>query len=261
MKKPSRLSYAYAVGRIRVLERRLVPSAVFREAAEKREFSPALKAIFDAGNFEEEMVTVQNSDELDRYLEREEEEILHLMRELILEEDILAIIGGESQPERVLSLAERLDYSFIRDYLRYRIDLGNIKILLRAKYSGLSFVKYKNLLMRGGFLEERMFLEIYDQAYSEIGERLRVSPYVDLWNQAIEELQENETFVPLERGIEDFLMAYLKKAKYIVFGPEPIFSYALAKRRELSLVRLVVGGKLLRIPSSLIKKRISETYV
>ncbi len=57
MKKPSRLNYAYAVGRVRVLEKDLVEKAVFSEASEESDFSSAMKVIFDAGKFSEELVT------------------------------------------------------------------------------------------------------------------------------------------------------------------------------------------------------------
>lgn len=261
MKKPSRLSYAYAVGRVRVLEKRLVSSAVFREAIGEKDLSSTMKVIYDAGDFGEELIHIRDSDELDDFLENEQERILHLMRELLLEEDVFTIVAQESQPHRILVLAKELGYAFITDYLRHRIDMGNLKILLRAKYSGLPTRKFETMVLKGGFLDEKIFLQSYELTFSEIGEKLRASPYLDLWNRATDDLEEKETFVLLERGIEDFLMSYILKAKYIVFGPEPIFSYALAKRKELNLLRLVGVGKLRMLPLELIKKRISETYV
>ena len=69
-----------------------------------------------------------------------------------------------------------------------------------------------------------------------------------IWNQAVDALLDRETFVDLERGIEDYLILFLRKAKYFVFGPEPIFAYVLARRRELSLVRLVGVSKINLIP-------------
>lgn len=261
MKKPSRLAYAYAVGRIRVLERKLIARAVFSEASEEKGFLSAMKIIFDAGDFGEEMVKIRNSDDLDALIEKEEDNVYRLMRELLLEEDILSIIIGEFRLDKALALAERAGYAFVKDYLRYRIDLLNLKILSRAKYSGFTQEEYGSLILKGGFLEERIFLQNYELAFSEIGEKLRASPYKDLWDRATDVLEERETFVELERGIEDFLMTYLRKAKYIVFGPEPVLAYALAKRRELDLVRLVGVGKLNHIPVEFLKQRISETYV
>jgi len=261
MKKPSPLSYAYAVGRIRALERKLISSAIFREAAEEKDFSSAMKIIFDAGHFDEDMLKVEDSDRLDDLIEEEDRKIYDMMRELLPEKEILSIVTQESQPDRVLGLAEETGYVFIRDYLKHKIDLGNLKILLRTKYSGFSAETFKRLVMSGGFLDEDVLSQCYGSSYAEIGEAIRNSPYLDLWNRAIDALEESETFVPLERGIEDFLTAYLRKAKYIVFGPEPVFAYILAKRMELSLVRLVAVGKLQSIPVETLKQRIGETYV
>jgi len=261
MKKPSRLSYAYAVGRVRVLENKLVERAIFSEASEENDFSSAMKVIFDAGSFSEEMVQIRDSDELDEYLEKEEKNLYRLLEEILLEGDILTIFLEESHPEKAMSVVERTDYSFIKDYIRHKIDLGNLKIFCRVKYSGLSRKKFEGLVLKGGFLDEKVLLQNFDLSFAEIGERLRATPYHDLWTKATDALEERETFVELERGIEDFLMNYLKRAKYIVFGPEPVFTYGLAKRRELSLVRLLGVGKINQIPTPILKERISETYV
>ncbi len=261
MKKPSRLSYAYAVGRIRALERNLIAGAIFREAAEEKDYASAMKILFDAGSFDDDMLKVKDSDGLDEFIAEEERRIYGLMRELLPEEEIRSIITQESQPDRVLGLAEETEYDFIRDYLRHRIDLGNLKILLRAKYSGLSLEKFEHLIMSGGFLDESIFLQSFELSFHEIGEMIQTSSYLGLWNSATDALDNYETFVPLERGIDDFLIVYLRRAKYIVFGPEPIFAYVLAKRRELNLVRLVAVGKFQSIPVESLKQRIGETYV
>jgi V/A-type H+-transporting ATPase subunit C len=261
MKKPSRLRYAYAVGRVRVLENKLVERAIFSEASEENDFSSAMKVIFDAGSFSEEMVQIRDSGELDEYLEKEEKNLYRLLEEILLEGDILTIFLEESHPEKAMSVAERTGYSFIKDYIRHKIDLGNLKIFCRVKYSGLSRKKFERLVLKDGFLDEKNLLQNFDLSFSEIGERLRATPYHDLWTKAIDALEERETFVELERGIEDFLMNYLKRAKYIVFGPEPVFTYGLAKRRELSLVRLLGVGIINQIPTPILKERMSETYV
>ena len=220
-----------------------------------------MKIIFDAGNFGEDILKVQNSDDLDDFIQNEDRKTYRLMEELVLEEDIIDILTKESQPERVLALAETLDYDFFKDYLRHKIDLGNLKILLRAKYSDLLPEKYGSMVMGGGFLEESLFVQSYGLPLYEIGERLRTTPYLDLWNDAVDTLEEKETFVSLERGVEDFIMSCLRRAKYVVFGPEPIFSYVLAKRKELGQIRLVGVGRLQAIPSEFLKQRISESYV
>jgi vacuolar-type H+-ATPase subunit C/Vma6 len=261
MKRPSRLSYAYAVGRVRALEKDLVDKAVFQEALEERDFANALKLIFDAGNFSEELIQIKDSTELDTFLEKEEEDIDRLLSEILLDEELMRIYRTDESPDKALAVAERSGYPFVQDYVRHRIDLGNIKIFFRAKYLGLPEDRLEVLVLRGGFVSEEFFLRNFALSLAEVGEELQTSPYKNLWTRAADALGERETFVELERGIEDFLMAYLKKAKYIVFGPEPVLAYGLAKKRELSLVRLIGVGKFNRIPDELLKERIGETYV
>jgi len=261
MKKPSRLSYAYAVGRVRALEKALVEQAVFKEASEEKDLASALKVIFDAGNFSDEMVQIKDSDELDEYIEKEEEEVHRLMREILIEEDLLKVFHEEENPGEAVTVTQRTGYSFIQDYIQHRLDLSNLKVLLRAKYSGLSRDKFESLILHGGFLKDKFILQWFDLSFAEIGEKLHATPYKELWASAADALVAQETFLELERGIENFLMTFLKKAKYIVFGPEPVFAYGLAKRRELRLVRLLGIGKINKIPDELLKQRISTTYV
>jgi vacuolar-type H+-ATPase subunit C/Vma6 len=261
MKKPSRLSYAYAVGRIRALERDLIEQAVFREASEEKDMAGALKVIFDAGKFSDEMVQIRDSDELDEYIEREEDELRRLMGELMIEESLLEVFHEEENPGEVAAVIQRIGYSFIHDYIRHKLDLINLKILFRAKYSGFPREKFESLILEGGFLKDKFILQCFELSFTEIGEKLRATPYEELWTRASDTLEERETFLELERGMEDFLMTFLKKAKTIVFGPEPVFAYGLAKKRELRLVRLLGVGKINQIPDRMLKQRISATYV
>ena len=261
MRKPSRLDYAYAVGRVRALESKLVSRPVFMEAAEEEEFPSALKVIFDAGQFQEQKVEIQNSEQLDEFLEKEQQVLDRLMSEILLEEKIRKIVTEENLPGKILPLSEALNYPFITDYLRYRIDLGNLKILCRAKYLDLPRNRLEMILMKGGFLDVGFFLENFELSFGEVGDKLKASSYQPIWIRATDELVDRETFIVLEREFENFLMFYLKKAKYVVFGPEPVFAYILAKKRELQLIRFLGVGELNQVPAEIIKERISDTYV
>jgi len=261
MKRPSRLDYAYAVGRIRALERKLVERAVFSEAAEEKDFLRAVKIVFDAGEFPAEMTKIKNSEALDDFLEKEEEELLSQVSEILLEKDILEIFLEEKTPEKALKISEKAKSSFIHDYLKHKIDLANLKIFCRLKYLDASRDKLEKFILRGGFMDEQILLQNFEGSFGDIGDKIQATPYVELWNRGIDTLEEEETFIELERGIEDFLMSYLRRAKYVVFGPEPVFAYGLAKSHELNLIRLLGIGKLNHISPLLLKQRISETYV
>jgi len=182
MKKISRLDYAYSVGRIRALERKLVSRDVFLEAAGERDVDSALKTIFDAGSFLDEMGEIFNSVELDRFILREEEALNKLSAELFLDDRFEKMFEQDNSPGRALSAAKETGYTFIIDYFRHKIDLGNIKIFFRVKYLDYPLERLTGSLMQGGFLDESIFVRNFELNYSEISEKLYASPYQKLWN-------------------------------------------------------------------------------
>jgi V/A-type H+-transporting ATPase subunit C len=261
MSKPARLDYAYSVGRVRALERFLIRQAVFREAAEAADAAAALKLVYDAGRYPEGLVRVRDSDELEALLDGEEEALKREMAELILEKKVLDAYRLSFDPDKALAAAAESGYPFLEEHIRMGIDLGNIKVFLRAKYLGLSKEKLEARLVEGGSVGKRSLVDLFPLALAEIAGALPSSAYRELWEEGIKVLAERETFVPLEKGIEDCLMKGLRRARSIVFGPEPVYAYGLAKQKEIALVRLVGVGRMLSLPAELLRERISETYV
>ena len=261
MKRHSALDYAYAIGRVRALEIFLVGRTAFLEAAGAVDLSSALRTLGEAGRFSEDFPDIRTSAQLDRAIEKEKAKLSSFLSEVLLDKPILDIFLRDSDPQEALGLGHELGYAFIMDYLKRRIDLGNIKIFLRARRLELPEERFRAVVLRGGFLEERMFLDKYALPFSELGAGLSSTPYAGLWENSVRALTERETFIDLERGSEDFLMAHLRRARYMVFGPEPVYAYGLAKKRELLLVRMVVSGKIYELPAAVLKERISETYV
>jgi vacuolar-type H+-ATPase subunit C/Vma6 len=261
MSKPSRLNYVYAVGRVRALEVYLIQQAVFREAAETTDFSAALKVIYDAGRYHEDLIKARNAEELDAVLTREAENIEREMADLIPEKDVLDVFLLADDPEKSLAAAGRSGCLFLREYIRRRVDLGNIKKFCRAKYLGIPAEEFKTHLLRGGFMEPKVFFDRYNLPPAELCAKSGGSDYCELIIRGMDILEEKETFVVLERESENFLMRCLRQARRFTFGVEPVFAYAEAKRKELRLIRLVGVGKFIQLPPELLKERISETYV
>jgi len=260
MKRPSRLDYAYAVGRAKALDIHLIPRAVFLEAAEAGDPTAALKVLHDAGKYSEDLLRVANSDGLDAILGEEEDLLKRVMSELLPERDVLEIFLSDRVPGEAFVLSHGIPYPFIRNYIRHRLDLANVKMFFRVRYLGQPKERFEERAFDGGFIETPFFRRTFD---IPLIEAVRLVPYPDyrgLWERGARALVERETFIVLEREIEDFLMNYLRGAKQIVFGPEPVFAYGLARMREIGLIRLVGVGKINGVPAGLIKERISETY-
>ena len=261
MKRHSALDYAYAIGRVRALENFLVGRTAFQEAAEAADVSSALRTLGETGRFPEDFLDIRTSVQLDRAIDKEEAELSLFLSELLLDKPVLEVFLRDSDPQEALGLGREFGCAFITSHLRRRIDLGNIKIFLRARHLDLPEDRFRAAVLRGGFLEERMFLDNYGLPISDLGARLSSTPYAGLWERSVLALTERETFIDLERESEDFLVAHLRRARYMVFGPEPVYAYGLARKRELFLVRMVVSGRIHEIPAAVLKDRIGETYV
>ena len=100
MSRMSRLNYAYAVGRVRALENHLVARPFFLEAAEEKDLSSALKIIFDAGQFHQEKIDIEDSEQLDEFLEKEESALMGLISSILHEKEIERIVLGVDLPNK-----------------------------------------------------------------------------------------------------------------------------------------------------------------
>ena len=56
-------------------------------------------------------------------------------------------------------------------------------------------------------------------------------------------------------------MEYIKKAKLLCFGFEPILAFLIGKEYELQAVRIILSGKINGVPVEIIKERLRDMYV
>jgi V/A-type H+-transporting ATPase subunit C len=56
-------------------------------------------------------------------------------------------------------------------------------------------------------------------------------------------------------------MDYMKKAKFINLGPEPIVTYMYARETEIRNIRIILVGKLNKVSDNLIRERQRDSYV
>ena len=77
---------------------------------------------------------------------------------------------------------------------------------------------------------------------------------------AAESLEETKRLSELEKISDNYLMELNKESKYVVFGPEPLFTYLVAKEREINAVRMIMVSKINNISSDKIRERLRETY-
>lgn len=71
----------------------------------------------------------------------------------------------------------------------------------------------------------------------------------------------SESFSAFEMWCDNKKMEYIKKAKLLCFGFEPILAFLIGKEYELQAVRIILSGKLNGVPAEIIKERLRDMYV
>jgi V/A-type H+-transporting ATPase subunit C len=120
---------------------------------------------------------------------------------------------------------------------------------------------FSKIYIEGGNIPERLFVSGYDETPEQFADRLLMYNLTELLHESAVMLKESGRFTVLEKLCDNMLMSYVREAKYIAFGVEPLVAYLAAKESEVKIVRIVMAGKLAGLSAELIRERIRDTYV
>ena len=150
---------------------------------------------------------------------------------------------------------------FLCGYFEAIADLTNIKSFIRIKMLNESVRLLDVVLLPHGSLDKEIYIGQFDETVENFAARLTNTPYAELAAEGIRKWAEERSLATYERLSDNYLIDYIKPAKYIVFGVEPLIGYLLAKEHEMKLIRIIVIGKLNDLSAEAIKERLRDTYV
>ncbi|HBF8938183.1 TPA: V-type ATPase subunit, partial [Clostridioides difficile] len=68
-------------------------------------------------------------------------------------------------------------------------------------------------------------------------------------------------FTVFEKLCDDYLMEYVRGAKFKPLTLEPLIAYLYAKESEIKTIRIILTSKLNNIDADTIKERLRDAYV
>ena len=150
--------------------------------------------------------------------------------------------------------ATKLGNSYVSKYVQMLADITNLKTLLRIKRLDREFQVLEESFVPGG----SMSFELLSRAYrgESLAAVLKETPYGQLCEKYMD-----QGFTVFEKACDDFLMEYIKDAKYKTLTPEPVMAFILAKETEAKCIRIIMTCKMHNIDAATIKERVRETYV
>ena len=157
--------------------------------------------------------------------------------------------------------ADRLGCPFIIEYVQKAVDFHNLKTLFRVRAIGGDARLLKSALADGGSLPPEYFEDAYAKSQDVILSAFYYKFFGDVLKEALEDHSQSGNYARLEKLADDHLTAHLKKARMLSFGPEPLFAYLYAKETEMRQIRVLITGKINRMPREAIRKRLRVCYI
>jgi len=153
-----------------------------------------------------------------------------------------------------LKQARRFRSAFIEGLTKIRIDLTNIRTMLRLKFTES---EQQNVFLEGGYIELERFRHGLDLGYEALGPLFFVTPYHYIVDAGAAYLASDRSFLRVEQLCEMHLTGFLNTTVQITAGPQPIIAYLLLRENEIRTVRLILTAKKNSLDTKLILDRIA----
>ena len=170
------------------------------------------------------------------------------------------IISDKYYYSHLLRIANSIDTEILRDYVQGLIDFQNIITLLRVKKQNRDFKFLENVIHDGGKISGEKIISSLNDSPEGIVNKFKKEKIGVYLSKGMEAFSESGRLSELEKIADNYLLELNKESKYIVFGPEPLFTYLVAKEREINAVRMIMVSKINNINSEKVKERLRDTY-
>ncbi len=173
---------------------------------------------------------------------------------------IIDIVIDRAFYKHLKSIANSLKVDLFDDYVSSIIDFYNLSSMMRAKNMGRDVHFLSEILVEGGNVPLNKLIALSKESFEKVALALKSEKFGKILVKYIEKYKETKSFTVIESVKDEYLTKLREDSKFIFFGPEPIFSYLLAKEKEIAIVRTIVIAKLNNVPPEKIRERLSDIY-
>ena len=175
----------------------------------------------------------------------------------IKDKQVSAIILDKLYFEHIYELAKKMkDFDIFTKYVKILIDKYNVVTFLRLKKQNKNIDYIENIFVENGNISKNELIKIYDNNSSYINNFKKYSDS-KVWD--IFEKEQNIDLI--EKMYDNMVINLARDYRNVTIGPEPIFTYILAKEYEMRTLRLILSSKINSINPEDIKGRMRGVYV
>ncbi|MBA4369999.1 MAG: hypothetical protein C0418_00260 [Coriobacteriaceae bacterium] len=144
---------------------------------------------------------------------------------------------------------------FLEGLARLYVDVANAKTLVRMRLKGASVTELPDVLVDGGSLTAKDVAELYYGSAADLAARL--GSLTQLRGINVAEMADPSR---LDVVADNVVVAYLRTARAVPVGPEPVIAYVLAREAEVMAVRVLLIGKLSGLDAGVLRARLRDLY-
>lgn len=154
--------------------------------------------------------------------------------------------------KKLKSLCCKLNLEILNDYYNLALRSYNLLTFLRLKNQKRTYKYAQNCL-----IDDENLLKIYNEESNYIQTLEKYFDDKHLWAT----YAKTKSISSIEKELDNLNVKLIKKYKNINYGIEPVVTYVLAKEYEMKAIRLIMTGKINKIPNDVIRERLREIYV
>ncbi len=162
--------------------------------------------------------------------------------------------------EKRLAIAGKEKSRLLVDFSRAAIDVANLKTLLRGRVLGKPPEYFADALAAGGRLDRSELVGLAGDPPDRFSARLLATRYGGMLEEVLHSEDRQVRLTSLDRDSDEFLLEKLAGMRRMALGPERIVMYMLKRENEVTLLRVVLMGKLHGVSAPVIERRLSSTY-
>lgn len=163
--------------------------------------------------------------------------------------------------KHLYNMAESTKTELFVNYVQDMIDFTNVASLIRLKKQNKDIEFCKDVILENGNIKKDDILAAFNDSIDDMMDRFKDSKISNSLIKGLDSYKETSSLSILEKYKDDYLMDLNKASKYINIGPEPIFSYIVAKETEIKTLRIILVAKLNNLSPDVIRERVRELYV
>lgn len=163
--------------------------------------------------------------------------------------------------EHLLRLAEESGIELFKEHVKDLIDFINVSSAIRLKKQEKDLKFFEEVILENGNIDKEAVLSTVGETVESMINRFRNSRISKELSKGLEDYLESGRLSSFEKHMDNYLMRLNKSSKSVTFGPEPLFSYLVAKEMEIKILRIIMVSKQNNIPPDAIRERLRDLYV